>query len=316
MKDKRIWVTGSANMDVVISVDTVPASGESVIVKSQSLVPGGKGANRAVALARLGCNPVFSCCLGDDSSGEALLTLYQSEDMETSEMTTVNGCGNGTAYIFLENDGANRIAIYPGANDHFGEDKMSALIKRLEEVSLLSTELEIPVETVERLIFESVRREIPVVVDAAPIKPGINLSMFKGAYVLSPNESEAEALTGIHIDGIESAREACRVLFDCGVKYAIIKLGKRGSLCYDGSDFIECPVFDMAGKVVDSTAAGDSYMAGICKAINDGMTIEKAMRYATVVAGIAVTRFGAIPSLPRLDEVEGMISKYPAQAGI
>lgn len=316
MNGKRIWVTGSANMDVVISVDSVPSSGESVVIKSQSLVPGGKGANRAVALARLGCNPVFSCCLGDDASGSSLAALYRLEGMDMSEITVVEGCGNGTAYIFLEKDGSNRIAVFPGANDMFGENKVSSFVKNIVSVSLLCTELEIPVASVERLIYEAVKNDVPVIVDAAPVKPDIELSMFMGAFILSPNESEAEALTGIEIDSGKAAREACRILYDCGVKYVIIKLGKKGSICFDGHGFFECPAFEMAGKAVDTTAAGDSYMAGLCKAVRDGMDIEMAMRFASVAAGIAVTRFGAVPSLPRLAEVEEMIKRYPKEAGV
>lgn len=316
MKAKRIWVTGSANMDVVLSIEKAPRPGETIAVGSQSLIPGGKGANRAVTLARLGANPVFSCCLGDDLTGAALADLYRSEGLDESEISTVKGSGSGTAYIFLEKDGSNRIAVFAGANDSFKDEKISSFTSRLDEVSMLCSELEIPVSSVERLIYEARSRDVPVIIDTAPVKPDVRLSMFKGVYVLSPNESEAEALTGIHITDEKSAREACRALHECGVKYALIKLGKNGSICFDGKDFILCPVFDKAGKVVDTTAAGDSYMAGLCKAVSDGMTMENAMRYATVVAGIAVTRFGAVPSLPRLNEVEDMIRRYPAQAGI
>ncbi len=316
MSENRIWVAGSANMDVVISLDRVPAAGESVIVDSQKLIPGGKGANRAVALARLGCNPVFSCCLGTDSSGQSLAALYESESMDISAIERCGSAGTGTAYIFLESGGINRIAIYPGVNDLYGESNIDFFAENIQNAEMLCVELEIPIPSVQQLISVCVRNDVPAIIDAGPVKKDATLKMFKGAYILSPNESEAFALTGIKISDERSAREACRALYDCGVKYALLKWGSHGSMCFDGSEFFICSTFDMAGRVVDTTAAGDSYMAGLCKALSCGLTISDAMRYATVVAGIAVTRLGAIPSLPREEEVTEMIKKYPMEAGI
>ncbi len=316
MNQKRIWIAGSANMDVVISLDRVPAEGESVIVNSRAFVPGGKGANRAVALARLGGDTVFSCCLGTDAYGQTLADLYESENMDMSAITRLDGQGTGTAYILLESDGANRIAVYPGANDLYGTDNIDFFARNITDSELLCAELEIPLTAVERLISLAVKNDVPAIIDAGPVKKGVNLNMFKGAYILSPNETEAYMLTGIKVENEDSAREACRAMYDCGVKYALLKWGSHGSMCYDGSEFYLCPTFNRAGKVVDTTAAGDSYMAGLCKALSDGRSIKDAMRYATVVAGIAVTRFGAIPSLPHEEEVNKMIKKYPTEAGI
>lgn len=303
---KRIAVAGSSNMDVVLSVKKAPEQGETVLVNSQRFIPGGKGANRAVALARLGADPLFSCCLGDDAFAETLLDVYKAENMDRSLMRKICNEATGTAYIFVEETGKNRISVYSGANAEYGEADISALINRFDEISMVNAELEIPPEAVERLIKECCRADIPCVVDAGPIRE-LDKSIFKGCYCLSPNESEAKALTGIEIDDINSAKEACRVLYDIGIKYALIKLGSKGAICYDGRDFIVSEQFDGAGKVIDTTAAGDCFMGALCYALDSGKKMRDAMHFANVAAGIAVTRSGAIPSLPALAEVESYL---------
>ncbi len=300
--NKRIAVAGSSNMDVVLGVKNAPEQGETILVNSQHFIPGGKGANRAVALARLGANPLFSCCLGGDAFGEELLKAYGNENMELSLIRKIGNEATGTAYIFVEQTGKNRISVYSGANASYGEKDISALVNRFNEISMVNAELEIPPEAVERLVKECVKADVPCVIDAGPIRD-FHAEIFKGAYVLSPNESEAKALTGIEITDMNSAKECCRALYDIGVKYALIKLGSKGALCYDGSEYIISPQFDGAGKVVDTTAAGDCFMGALCFALNEGDTMAKAMHFANVAAGIAVTRKGAIPSLPHISEV-------------
>ncbi len=303
---KRIAVAGSSNMDVVLSVKKAPEQGETVLVNSQSFIPGGKGANRAVALARLGADPLFSCCLGDDAFAETLLDVYKAENMDRSLMRKIGNEATGTAYIFVEETGKNRISVYSGANAEYGEADIFALVNRFDEISMVNAELEIPPEAVERLIKECCRADIPCVVDAGPIRE-LNKKIFKGCYCLSPNESEAKALTGIEIDDINSAKECCRELYDIGIKYALIKLGSKGAICYDGSEFIVSEQFDGAGKVLDTTAAGDCFIGALCYALDSGKKMRDAMHFANVAAGIAVTRSGAIPSLPALAEVESYL---------
>ncbi len=303
---KRIAVAGSSNMDVVLRVARAPEQGETIIIKSQEFIPGGKGANRAVALARLGAEPIFSCCLGADSFAEGLLNVYKAEKMDLSLMRKIENEATGTAYIFVEESGKNRISVYSGANAKYGEEDIKSLVRRFGEISMVNVELEIPPEAVERLVAEAVRADIPCIIDAGPVRE-FDKSIFKGAYVLSPNESEAKSLTGIDITDISSAREACKALFDIGIKYALIKLGSKGAICYDGTEFILSEQFDGAGKVLDTTAAGDCFMAALCFALEGGKNMSDAMHFANVAAGIAVTRKGAIPSLPTIEEVESYI---------
>lgn len=300
--NKRIIVAGSANTDIVLSLPKAIESGESLIAESQVVVAGGKGANRAVALQRLGANPLFACCLGNDGYGESLLSLYKGEGLDTS-LISVKEASTGTAYILLDNIGNNRIVVYPGANSLFGEGETDAVIRFLGRTAFLSLELEIPPESVERLVYEAVKAQVPVIIDAAPIRDNLPTGIFKGAFVLSPNESEARQLTGIDIRNEDDVKQALRALHSYGVKYALIKLGEKGSLCYDGTDYITCPAVNTGRPVKDTTAAGDCYMAALTKALADRKSIEQAMHYASTAAGIAVTRRGAVPSLPTEREV-------------
>ncbi|OQA48376.1 MAG: Ribokinase [Firmicutes bacterium ADurb.Bin300] len=304
MSSKRIMVVGSANMDVVLRLAKQLREGECVMAHSQDVFPGGKGANRAVALARLGENPIFSCCIGNDYFAHILFELFESENIDTSQVFRLDNAGTGAAYIMLDNKGNNRIAVYPGANDLFRDKYIDTAKKSLSCASFLTLELEIPLESVERLNFAAQKACVPVVIDAGPIRMKTDKSIFKGAFLLSPNQSEAEALTGIKIKTENDIKEACKELYSFGVKYAHIKLGAKGSVCYDGKDFIFCKAFETGLPVVDTTAAGDSYMAAFCSALSRGSGIEKSMRFASVAAGISVTRLGAIPSLPNIAEIK------------
>ncbi len=309
MSSKRIMVVGSANMDVVLHLSKQLREGECVMAHSQDIFPGGKGANRAVALARLGENPVFSCCIGNDYFADILFELYESEKIETSHIFRFDNAGTGAAYIMLDDKGNNRIAVYPGANDLYRSECIEKVKKTLSFASLLTLELEIPLESVERLNFEAQRASVPVIIDAGPIRMMTDKSIFKGAFLLSPNQSEAEALIGIEINTEKDIKEACKELYSIGVKYAHIKLGSKGSVCYDGKEFIFCKAFETRLPVVDTTAAGDAYMAAFCSALSRRNSIENSMHFASVAAGISVTRLGAIPSLPKIAEVKEMLCK-------
>ncbi len=307
MSGKRIMTVGSANMDVVLRLVKQLEEGECVMASSQDVFPGGKGANRAVALARLGENPIFSCCIGNDFFGNTLFGLYKNEGIDVSQIYRTGSAGTGAAYILLDGKGNNRIAVYPGANDLYRGEYIAAAVKSFNEVSFLTLELEIPLESVERLNFEAQKAGVLTVIDAGPIRMETDKSIFKGAFILSPNQSEAEILTGIKLENENDIKQSCKALYSIGVKYAHIKLGAKGSVCYDGTDFIFCPAFETGLPVVDTTAAGDCYMAALCSSLSKGMNMEKSMRYASVAAGISVTRLGAIPSLPTAFEVEKAI---------
>ena len=303
MGNGKIIIAGSANTDIVLKLSRMLAQGECVIVDSQHVVPGGKGANRAVALARLGDDPAFACCIGNDSFGDWLYGLYESEGLSRSLITRTADAGTGAAYIMLDRDGNNRIAVYPGANDLMRGDVLDAAVTALDDADFLSLEFEIPLESVERLNFEACSRGVLSVIDAGPIRDGVPLDIFKGAFILSPNESETLSLTGISPDTEPGAEEAAAALYNTGVKNVILKLGERGSLLYNGKDYYRCPAAKCPAEVTDTTGAGDSYMAALLFGLKRNKTIPEAMRFASAAAAVTVTRLGAIPSLPRLYEI-------------
>lgn len=307
MSCKRVMVVGSANMDYVLRVKKHLSDGECVMTDSQDVIAGGKGANRAVALARLGAVPIFSCCIGADPSGDYLYKLYLDEGIDCTPVVRTDKAGTGAAYIMVDTKGVNRIAVYTGANSLYGNDIIDNSLKYLEQAEILSLELEIPLESVQRLNIEAQRRGIPAVIDAGPMRMYTDTSIFKGAYLISPNQTEAESLTGIKIVTRDDVKEALKALYSIGVTYSHIKLGENGSACYDGKEFIFCPAFNTGLPVVDTTAAGDTYMAALCKSLSQKNSMEKAMHYASVAAGISVTRFGAIPSLPKASDVDKYI---------
>ena len=307
---KTIIVVGSANTDIVIRLPRELHKGGCVLADSQSVFSGGKGLNRAVALSRLSENPIFYCCIGEDAFGDTLLETLKNENINTSGVFRTSDAGSGAAYVLLDKDGDNRIAVYIGANGFLKDEKLDKIVKSFDRASFLTLELEIPLESVERLNFEAQKSGVPVVIDAGPMRIETDKSIFKGAFILSPNEKEAEAITGIKIENENDIKEACKVLYDIGVTYSHIKLGEKGSVCYNGTDYIFCPAFNTGLPVVDTTAAGDCYMAALCKALTKSKDMEKAMRYASVAAGISVTKSGAAPSMPYLSEVEEAINKF------
>ncbi len=304
---KRIMVAGSANMDVVLRLISLPSDGESVLAGSRDFIPGGKGANRAVALARLNANPLFSCMVGTDDFGDTLCGVYRTEGIDTTLVSRCENAGTGVAYILVDSMGNNCIAVYSGANGLYGSDCIKKATNRFNEVSFLSLELEIPPSSIEELCFEGHRKGVPTIIDAGPIRKDFDKKLLRGAFLLSPNQSEAEALTGIKIRSRKDIEDACRSLFTFGVNYAHIKLGDQGSVCYDGQRFIDCPANSTGEPVLDTTAAGDCYMAALCFRLSGGSDMESAMRYASAAAGISVTRSGAITSLPTLNEVSDLI---------
>ncbi len=312
---KRIMVVGSANTDIVVRLPKNLGKGECVLASSQSVFAGGKGLNRAVALKRLCENPIFFCCIGEDAFGDTLLETLKNENIDTSGVYKASEAGSGAAYVLLDKDGDNRIAVYIGANGLLKGEKIDDIVKSFSRASFLTLELEIPLESVEQLNAQAQRAGVPVIIDAGPMRMETDKSIFKGAFLLSPNKREAEAITGIKIENEKDVKDACKSLYEIGVTYAHIKLGEKGSVCFDGRDYIFCPAFSTGLPAIDTTAAGDCYMAALCKSLTKSKDMEKAMHIASIAAGISVTRNGAAPSMPYLPEVKEIINNFYKEGG-
>jgi len=305
---KRILVVGSSNTDIMLQVPRNPRSGESLVIHDQSAGIGGKGSNRAIALSRLGADVQFCCKLGRDAGAKAIIEAYEAENLSTDYVLYDEHAGTGTAYVLIEDNGSNTILSYLGANDAFNEQDIAMLTAILPGFHYLSIELECSLSLVEELMHQAGRQGVRAIVDAGPARD-IPLETFRNAYILSPNESEAAQLAHIEIVTEEDARQACRKLYESGCGNVLLKRGEKGALLYDGTDFTSYPAYSSAGRVIDTTAAGDCFMAALTYALTLHSNLHRAVQYANIAAAISVTRSGAIRSLPHRDEVNALFAR-------
>ncbi len=303
----KILVVSSANMDFVMNMDSVPKSGETVISGgSYKYVPGGKGANSAVAVARLGGECVFCTRLGRDANGDALYSVYNNEGIDVSFIGRDEKNPTGLAAILVEADGANRIIVFPGSNMTIEDSAIKAAVKE-KKPDALYMQLEIARASVVLAANEAAKAGIPVFIDAGPADPSFPFDKLPALEVFSPNESETEILTGIVPDSDKNCAAAAKKLSELvSSHYYVIKLGGRGCYVTDLENSFYSPTFK--AKVVDSTAAGDSFTAALTLEYLRCGNIRRAARYANAVGTLVVSRAGALPSIPTADEVDAFLA--------
>ena len=295
---KKILVVSSANMDFVMDTPKIPQGGESIICSgSYKYVPGGKGANSAVAVARLGGNAMFCTSVGRDANGDALLALYNGEGIDTRYIYRSDDAPTGLAAIMVEGNGQNRIMVFPGANRKISNQAIDLAVA--EKPDALFMQLETSESTVVYAAKKASEAGIPIVIDAGPADPGFPLEELPEIEIFSPNETETEVFTGVKPTDAKSCEKAIEVLSKrVKAKYYCIKLGEKG--CYVDGKII--PAYKT--KAVDTTAAGDTFTAALTlEYLKDG-DIERAARFSCAAAAIAVSREGASSSIPYLAEVE------------
>ncbi|MCM8710008.1 ribokinase [Clostridium sp. SYSU_GA19001] len=297
----NILVIGSINMDMVLQTKYVPKEGESTLGKEINYIPGGKGANQAVAVSRLDANVTLVGRVGTDNWGDMLINNLTENKVDISGVFKDEESATGIAVILLEENGANRIIVYPGANSGVSFEDIDRLLNKGCKYDAVLLQLEIPLDTVCYIIEKARKLNIPVILDAGPAQV-IPLDKFKGVTIISPNETEAEKLTGIEINNIEDIVKASEIILkETEAKYVVMKLGERGSLIRDNSGYKFIKAFKVSP--VDTTAAGDSFTAALTIKYCQGNSIEEAVTYASAVGAITATRFGAQPSLPYHYEV-------------
>ena len=296
----KACVIGSINMDLIIRVDRMPEGGENVYCKDVSANCGGKGANQAVTLSKLGVETSFFGCLGKDAYGDTLLKNLSSFQVG-SEKVLRKDCNSGIAYILLEENGENRIIVDPGANERITpEDIREKARPLIEEADLVLIQLEIPLDCISEIIALCVEMDKKLIVDAGPIR-GCRAERLAGAYCISPNRSELGALLGKRIETDEEILQGARELIAVGAGSVLVKLGAQGCLYVDRDTVLKSPAFPV--KVVDTTGAGDSFTAGYACMIMEGKTVQEAMEFANRCGALAVTCKGAFPSLSAREEV-------------
>jgi len=297
----RILVIGSINMDLVLQISSLPARGESKIGEQYQYSNGGKGANQAVAAALLGADCKFIGKIGKDANGYRLGEILQTFGVDTSELTTDSDLPTGLAVVVVEPDGSNRIMVFPGSNMNLSKEHVVSVVEH-ESFDALIIQFEIPQETVIAACQAAMKRGIAVVVDAGPAKP-FPLEKIAGMTVLSPNETETEALCGIYPDTDEKSLQAAKLLMKkASAKYVVIKRGKHGAYVYGGG---LAENFDARKvKAVDTTAAGDAFTAALTMRLLETGDIVNAVRYGNCAGALTATRQGALSTIPSKEAVE------------
>ncbi len=301
----RVLVVGSVNMDMVLAADHFPTGGETVVADAMNLFPGGKGANQAVAAARLGAGVSFVGRVGADAWGDELVGKLVENGVDTRHVRR-DESPTGTAVIVVEPHGENRIVVVPGANAGVCPTDVDAAFADDAAYDAILLQLEVPLSTVRHAIACGGERGIPVVLDAGPPQP-VPLDDLRGLAVLSPNETETEALTGIRVDDFDSARRAATLLEErTGAQHVVLKLGADGSLYREGDEWTRAPAHEV--DAVDTTAAGDSYTAALTIELGRGQPLGDSVSVASAAGAFAVTRLGAQPSLPTRAEVDEFLA--------
>jgi ribokinase len=302
MKPPRIVVVGSSNTDMVIKGRRLPGPGETVKGGQFVMAAGGKGANQAVAAARLGAQVTLVAKVGADVFGQQAVAGYQKDGISTDFIFRDPASHTGIALILVDDKGENLISVASGANNALMPQDVEKAAERIRSADVVVLQLEIPLETVEFTARLAAESGVPVILDPAPA-PDAPLDRALVQYVsyLKPNETEAERLTGIPVTDEVSARKAAEKLLQNGARNAVVTLGAKGALWVsaDQSGFVPgCPV-----EALDSTAAGDAFSGGLACALARGLSLGEAVRYASYVGALSVTRLGAQPSLPTEEEV-------------
>lgn len=315
MEEKPIVVVGSMNVDMVVKAHRFPRAGETVVGESFYTAFGGKGANQAVAIARLGVPVSFVGCVGDDAYGREIISGAQDEGIDTAHIRVCEKCPTGTALIVVESGGQNRIVIVPGANNELKPEDVQRAEKMIASAALVVTQFEIPPETVRETIGLAAKHGTPVILNPAPtLSEAIEPALLKQVDVLVPNETEAEALTGVKQDATDFAATAIRELRKRGAGTVIITLGEKGSMLADSADSRETrqiPAFRV--HVEDTTAAGDAFVGALAAGYHLFSDLRDLARFASAVATLTVTKRGAQPSLPSAREVEEFLLEHASE---
>ena len=304
----HILVVGSLNMDLVVEVPTIPQPGETVLGKNFATFPGGKGANQAVAAARLGARVSMIGRVGKDAFGDQLLASGRAAGIDMTHVGRDDTAATGVAMIVVDQQGQNSIAVASGANFCLTADHVRQAWAALDDIDLLVMPLETPLETIETAVDLANKSGALVVLNPAPAR-SLPAELLPGVDVLVPNEPETAQLTGMPAGTPGESREAARQLLALGIGHVVLTLGSRGTLVLDGDTEAFTLIPARKVEVVDTTAAGDAFVAGLAVALGEGKSLLEAALFANCVGALAVTKQGAQPGMPTRVEVETMLEE-------
>lgn len=303
----KLVVLGSVNADHVLQVPSFPRPGETLHGHNYQVIPGGKGANQAVAAARLQADIGFIACVGDDAFGINIRESFKCDGMNTEGVKMQPNCPTGIAMIQVADSGENSICISAEANARLTAEMIEPDLERIRQASYLLMQLETPLDGIERAAQEAKSHKTNVILNPAPARE-LPDDLLNCIDVITPNETEAEVLTGITVTDNATAQQAANALHRKGIEIVLITLGAKGVwLSQNGRGEL---ISGFAVEPVDTTAAGDTFNGALVTGLLEDMPLESAIKFAHAAAAISVTRFGAQTSIPNRQEVEVFLAAH------
>ncbi len=304
----KVIVFGSINMDLVVKTPRLPIPGETLLGHDFFTAPGGKGANQAVAVAKLGIPTYMVGRVGKDAEGKSLLASLQTYGVSTDYVLTDTEAHSGVAIIAVEDSGQNNIIVVPGANGRVNTEDVERLSNLFNNASALLLQFEIPLSAVILAAKAAQKAGIRVILDPAPAQKDIPEALYKLVDIITPNEIEASQLVGFPVNNPETALQAAAVLRQRGVKTAIVKLGALGVCCATEEESFFVPAFPVAA--VDTTAAGDAFNGGLVAGLTEGQSLRQAVVWGAAAGACAATKPGAMPSMPSRDTFNQFLEQH------
>ncbi len=304
----KIIGPGSMIVDFSGYADHFPVPGETAVGSSLKVGPGGKGFNQMVAAHRAGADAVIIGCLGADDLSAYHRNFLAGEGMRTDFVSSTDEYGTGAAILEInEITGQNRIIIFKGANNAVGADNVSAAESEFKDCGAVLCQFETSIESIKKAKELAKKYGKPFILNPAPFVD-FGADLYDGVDYCTPNETEVESITGVHVETLADAKKAAKALLALGVKKAVITLGKNGSYYFDGKKEIHLPCLPM--KAVDTVGAGDAFNGGLAAAVADGLSDETALRFASTVSNLSVTKLGSAKSMPSREEIDEVLKEY------
>ena len=300
----RVVVVGSLNQDLVVNLERMPDSGETVFGTSLERNAGGKGLNQAVAAARIGVPVSMVGSVSSDSAGDFLLRVVEAEGIEHGGVSRVDGLA-GTAVIEVDSAGANRIIVIPGANATVTGDQVRAALADIDDIAIVLTQGEVPADAVHAALEVGRARKATTILNPAPVQEYPD-ELYQLVDIAIPNEHEVELITGHRTTTSVDATAAARILAERGARTVIVTRGSRGSVWATLTRSGSCGAFPILP--VDTVAAGDAFCGGLAAALAEGRSMAEALRWGSAAGALAATKAGAVPSLPVREDVEQLVN--------
>jgi ribokinase len=309
---EKILVVGSSNTDLIIKVPEIPRPGETLLGGEFKTFPGGKGANQAVAAARGGGDVVFIASVGNDTYGDESVKGYKLDNINTENIKICKGIPSGIAMITISDSGENAITVASGANAELKPEDLDEAEEAFVEAEYMLVQLETPLETVQKAVDICAEFDTRVILNPAPAA-ALPDEVISKVDIITPNESEAERLTGIVVKGESGATKAAKKLHERGIKTVIITLGSEGAFLSDQITGVVKVIPGFLVEAVDTTAAGDVFNGQLAVALAEGLSLEDAIRLAHAGAALSVQKLGAQSSIPRREETDYFLEEVLKQ---